>query len=163
MTKNSDVGEGESHFFFPEYPRIFVAAKVVRCAYVLNHSLDAAHSLDNLSATWKRAGISYDIIQFMIIENLAIFIFDSMCGCQMVMENRSRTQIYSGHPEMADFFWAGEPKNFSHFWATRVHVINAFSQFFIFFQSSPSIFLIFLVFVSMPARIGRGNVVFKLA
>ena len=144
VTKNSDVGEGESQFFFPEYPRS-KSGKMCLCS----------GPFDNLSATWKRAGISYDIIQFMIIENLAIFIFDSMCGCQMVMENRSRTQIYSGHPKMADIFWAGEPKNFSHFWATQVHLNNAFSQFFIFFQSSPSIFLIF--FVLLPCL--QGSVV----
>ena len=49
------------------------------------------HSLDNLSTTLERARISDDIIQFMIIESLAICIFGSICGCQMVgMENRSR-------------------------------------------------------------------------
>ena len=76
--------------------------------YVLNHSLDAAHSIDGLSielrdkcqvygppihsttysATWKRARISNDITQFMVIESLAICIFGSMLGCQMVMEGK---------------------------------------------------------------------------
>ena len=52
-----------------------------------------SHLLDNLSATWERAGISNDMIQFMIIENLAICIFGSMCGSQMVMENRCQDLI----------------------------------------------------------------------
>ena len=41
------------------------------------------------SATWERTRILNDIIQFMTIERLAICIFGSICGCQMVRENRS--------------------------------------------------------------------------
>ena len=78
---------------------------------VLNHSLDAAHSLDslsserderrvygpahildNLSATWERSKISNDMIQFMKIESLAIWIFGRPYGSKMIMENRWRDQ-----------------------------------------------------------------------
>lgn len=59
----------------------------------MKHSLDGLSSerdkrrVDNLS---ERSRISNDIIQYMIIGNLTIYIFGSMCECQMIMENRSR-------------------------------------------------------------------------
>ena len=69
-----------------------------------------AHSLNNLCATWERerARISNEIIQFMIIESLAIFIFSSMWGYQMVMENRLRELIilWSGGENLV-----GRPKS----------------------------------------------------
>ena len=79
-------------------------------SYVLNHSPDAAHSLesmgqarlldglsserdkyrvnepdhllDNLSATWKRARISNEMIQFVIIISLATHNFCRVCESQ---------------------------------------------------------------------------------
>ena len=47
-----------------------------------------ARFLGNLSATtWERARISNAMIQFMVIENLATFIFGRVFGSQRVMEN----------------------------------------------------------------------------
>ena len=47
-----------------------------------------------LSNPW----FAYNIIQFMIIDSSAICIFCSMCGCQMIMKNRSRDRkiLWSG-------------------------------------------------------------------
>ena len=77
--------------------------------YVLNHSLDAAHSLDglsserdkrrvygpahlldSLSATWERSKISNDMIQFMRIEELRNLnfwspVWDQKCNGKQVV------------------------------------------------------------------------------